>query len=385
MSLVNQMLQDLEQRRAQLPRGDSLRGLHAAPPATTPHSTLWPTLLISAALGGVAYGWWLTFAEPGLQPGFDAPPLAAHDSKPVAPGPAHTWVVATSEVSDAPGQSAPEVDAEWDKTWEPRTAQAVSVAALEETVPEDFVQLAAETPSTTTPTPSTIEPPAPKPVPPTTQTVVAQAASISTRGPSSMHKTLREPSPTEHAAQRYADALTALRSGDTLRAETQLRAALDQVPAHTQAAETLVALLLQQGRAQDAEAILATAVAAAPHAPQLLILHARVLAEAGRDREAVTLLQSPTLSNDADSQALLGALQQRLGNDTQAADAYRQALSRAPQRGAWWLGLAISLERSQQPVAALEAYRRALADATLDTQVTGYVRGRIVALDNSQG
>jgi MSHA biogenesis protein MshN len=200
-----------------------------------------------------------------------------------------------------------------------------------------------------------------------------------------MHKTLREPSPTEHAAQNYADALTALRSGDTSRAETQLRAALDLVPAHTQAAEALVALLLQQGRAQDAEAILANAVAAAPQAPQLLILHARVLAEAGRDREAVALLQSPTLSNDADSQALLGALQQRLGNDTQAAAAYRQALTRAPQRGAWWLGLAISLERSQQPVAALEAYRRALADASLDTQVTGYVRGRIVALDNSQG
>ena len=280
-----------------------------------------------------------------------------------------------------PMPSAPEVDAEWDKTWEPRTAQAVSVAALEEAVPEDYVQLAAETP----PTPSTIEPPAPKPAPPTTQTVLTQAVSNSARGTPSMHKTLREPSPTEHAAQRYADALTALRSGDTSRAETQLRAALDQVPAHTQAAETLAALLLQQGRAQDAEAILATAVAAAPQTPQLLILHARVLAEAGRDREAVALLQTPTLINDADSQALLGALQQRLGNDTQAADAYRQALTRAPQRGAWWLGLAISLERSQQPVAALEAYRRALADATLDTQVTGYVRGRIVALDDSQG
>ena len=381
MSLVNQMLQDLEQRRAQLPRGDSLRGLHAAPPASTPHSTLWPTLLISAALGGVAYGWWLTFAEPGLQPGFVAPPVAAHDSKPVASVPAQTWVVATSEVADTPGPSAPEVDAEWDKTWEPRTAQAVSVAALEEAVPEDYVQLAAETP----PTPSTIEHPAPKPVPPTTQTVVTQGASTRAHGTPSMHKTLREPSSAEHAAQDYAGALTALRSGDTAHAETQLRAALDQVPAHTQAAETLAALLLQQGRAQDAAAILANAVAAAPPAPHLLILHARVLAEAGRDSEAVAQLQSPTLSNDADSQALLGALQQRLGNDTQAAAAYRQALTRAPQRGAWWLGLAISLERSQQPVAALEAYRRALADATLDTQVTGYVRGRIVALDDSQG
>lgn len=370
MSLVNQMLKDLEQRRAELPRGDSLRGLRAAPDtagATAPQRNFWPTVLVVAALGGVAYGWWMTFAERG----FEAPSMA------IAPAAApQTWIAA----KEAPQPSTREIDAAWDKTWEPRTAEAVSVAALEE-APAEHTELVAAEPAT--PNPSTIKQPVPKPTPTTTATAVVHAEHTDIAP--SMRKTPRAPSPTEQAARDYAAALDALRAGDTARAEDQLRAALDKIPGHAQAAETLAALLLQQNRAQDAEDILAGAIAASPQTPRLLKLHARILADAGRDSEAVALLQTPALSGDAESQALLGALQQRQGNDTQAAAAYRQALTRAPQRGAWWMGLAISLERTQQPAAALEAYRRALADSALDEHVTGYVRGRIAVLDNGKG
>lgn len=372
MSLVNRMLQDLEQRRAELPRGDSLRGLRAAPPAAQPRRNLWPTVLIAAALGGVAYGWWLTFAAHGLE----APPPSA--TAPAAMP--RTWV---AEKQTAPPAAAAQTDAQldaaWDKTWEPRTADAVSVAALEETLPERTALVAAQP---ATPTPPTIEPPAPRPAPTTTATAIVRAAPAPAP---SMRKTPRAPSATEQAAQDYATALGALRVGDAARAEEHLRAALDRIPGQTQAAETLAALLLRHGRAQEAEDVLAEAIAAAPQTPNLLKLHARLLAETGRDTEAVALLQTPPLSGDAEAHALLGALQQRLGHDTQAADAYRQALTRAPQRGAWWLGLAISLERSQQPAAALEAYRRALTDSALDAHVTGYVRGRIAALADGKG
>ncbi|MBI5463263.1 MAG: tetratricopeptide repeat protein [Gammaproteobacteria bacterium] len=389
MSLVNQMLKDLEQRRAELPRGDSLRGLRAAPPSAEPQRNFWPTVLIAAALGGVGYGWWLTFAKPGLEPGLEAPPVAAANAAPTG------WV---AENANTQPPSATEIDAAWDKTWEPRTAEAVSVAALEESRVEsrpEYADVAATEPAA--PTPSTIKQPAPQPTPTTTVTTVASAERTSMGGmspatspvTSSMHKTPRALSPTEQAAQDYAQALDALRSGDTARAEERLRAALDKVPGHAQAAETLSAILLQQHRGREAEDVLAEAIAAAPQAPRLLVLHARILVESGadsdRDAEAVALLQTPTLSNDAEAQALLGALQQRRGNDAEAATAYRQALTRAPQRGTWWLGLAISLERSRQPAAALEAYRRALTDRALGDQVAGYVRGRIATLDNSPG
>ncbi|MBI5041496.1 MAG: tetratricopeptide repeat protein [Gammaproteobacteria bacterium] len=379
MSLVNQMLKDLEQRRAELPRGDSLRGLRSAPPAAESQRTFWPTLLITAALGGVGYGWWLTFAEPGMQHGLEAPPVAAV----VATEP-KGWVAENAVAQQPP---ATEIDAAWDKTWEPRTAEAVSVAALEESSaqypPMAHTTLAAEEPAT--PTPSTIKQPAPQPAPTTTATTVASTNNTGTGDTPSMRKTPRLPSPREQAAHDYAAALDALRAGDNTHAEEFLRAALEKIPGHAQAAETLAATLLQQRRNQEAEDVLAEAIAAAPQAPRLLTLHARILADSGRDAEAVALLQTPALSGDAESQALLGALQQRLGNDAQAANAYRQALTRAPQRGAWWLGLAISLERSQQPAAALEAYRRALTDAALDQHVVGYVRGRIDVLDNGKG
>ncbi len=379
MSLVNQMLQDLEQRRAQLPRGDSLRGLHASPAPAATANNLWPTVLIGAAIAGVGYGWWLTFAEPAAQVPVITAPVATFVT-PAPQQPVHS-VAATPSAQQVDAQhiDAQRVDAEWDNTWEPRLAEAVaeaaSVAALEESLAEP-VSIAAET------APSAPIKPAPRPdtKPVSTATVITRATPP--RGTPSMQKTPHAPSPVEQAKREYADALNALRHGEAARAEQHLRAALQQQPAHTQAAEALTATLLQQGRAAEAQEVLAEALTAAPNATQLLSLQARVLAEAGRDNEAVALLQSAALNHDADAQALLGALQQRLGNHTLAATAYRQALARAPQRGAWWLGLAISLEGSQDPTAALAAYRRALADTSLDANVSGYVRSRIQALDN---
>ncbi|MFN2309958.1 MAG: tetratricopeptide repeat protein, partial [Gammaproteobacteria bacterium] len=179
----------------------------------------------------------------------------------------------------------------------------------------------------------------------------------------------------------YADALGAL-GDDASAAEAALRAALAAVPGHAEAAQTLATLLLRQGRQGEAEAVLRAALAVDAQQPALRALHARLLAERGDDRAAVALLQG---TQDPEAQALLGALQQRLGDHAAAATAYRQALSAAPARGAWWLGLAISLEHDRQPAAALAAYRRALADAALADQITAYVRGRIAALDRGQG
>ncbi|HEY9198230.1 MAG TPA: hypothetical protein VIR60_02610, partial [Gammaproteobacteria bacterium] len=279
-----------------------------------------------------------------------------------------------------------DADAEWDRNWLTGVNTAVSAAALEEN--------AHEQPATSD---SNITSPAPKPSPkaktpdkPAPKPTGSASTALAATSSGSMHKTPRAADPHTVATQQYTTAVTALRGGDQPAAETALRAALDAQPAHTAATQALVALLLQQGRGGEADTVLAEALALNPRQPALIILHARLLADRGHDREAVALLQP---LDDADAQALLGALQQRLGDDAAATAAYRRALANAPRsgsmtgsnQGAWWLGLAISLERSRQPQAALEAYRRALADARLDAQVNDYVRSRIAALGSGQG
>lgn len=392
MSLVNQMLKDLEQRRAQLPPGDSLRGLHAAPNAAAP-ARRWPVALLAIALAGSGFGIWLAQSSITLLPDIaplqppqtQVPPMAAQNAKPdVAVTPvraeAGTTVIATAASADtAPAHDvnaaeyAVDPDAEWDREWLTGMNEAVSVAALEEHLAED----ASATPPPAGPPKVKTAPEKPAPKPSTAPNTALAAAATG-----SMHKTPRAEDPQTQAAQHYATAVTALRNGDTRAAENALHAAVRAAPGHGAATQALAALLLQQGRRGEAETVLADALAANPQQPALIVLRARLLAESGRDREAVELLKA---RDDAESLALLGALHQRLGDDGAAAQAYRRALANAPQQGAWWLGLAISLERAQQPRAALEAYRRALADTRLDAQVNDYVRARIAALGSDQG
>lgn len=384
MSLVNQMLKDLEQRRAQLPPGDSLRGLHAAPSAAAT-ARRWPTVLLVTALAGSGFGVWLAQSSATLLPNTsplpqaNMPPMAAQTVAPaVAAPPTAVVTAAATEVTPALDGNAAEytgdIDAEWDREWLADMNTAVSVAALEEHLAED----ASATPAPVEPPPkvkTAPDKPAPKPTAPP-NTALAEAAT------GSMHKTPRTADAQTQAGQHYESAVAALRNGDPAGAESALHDALAALPGHDASTQALTAMLMQQGRRSEAETVLADALEANPRQPALITLRARLLAESGRDREAVALLQG---RDDAESLAMLGALQQRLGNDAAAALAYRRALANAPQQGAWWLGLAISLERSQQSAAALEAYRRALADARLDAQVNSYVRARIAALSSDQG
>lgn len=387
MSLVNQMLKDLEQRRAQLPAGDSLRGLHAAP--TTPAAARrWPLLLLAVALAGGGVGVWYARSSAILPTDIVRMPVAAAPAATMDAIRVAATQTAVPETADAAPQPNTQValerhgnaaeythdiDSEWDRDWLAQVDAAVSVASLEEHGLEGSAPMASDE---APPAPSkarTPDKPAPKP---------AGSASTAVAAAGTMHKTPRAADPQAAAAQHYANAVTRLRDGDRAGAEAALRSALTVHPGNGTATQALAALLMQEGRRSEAETVLADALAHQPAQPTLLILRARLLAETGRDRDAVALLAA---LKDAEAQALLGALQQRLGNDAAAATAYQNALTSVPREGAWWLGLAISLERIRQPAAALEAYRRALADARLDAQVNGYVRSRIAALGDGRG
>lgn len=389
MSLVNQMLKDLEQRRAHLPAGDSLRGLHAAP-VPTAATRRWPLLMLTIALAGGGFGIWyarstITLPEPWVQAPLAAAPTPTADTPATAKADAAIVPTSAPAAPEAPAPIARNdqdnaaeytraVDSRWDREWLADMNEAVSVASLEEHLGNE-APLATDEPPVT-PAPSKAKnPDKPAPRPAGTATTALAAAG-------SMHKTPRSVDAPTAAARHYATAVTLLRDGDRAGAEAALRDAIEARPGDAAATQALAALLLQQGRRGEAEAVLAEALARQPAHAALAVLRARLLAEGGRDREAAALLERV---KDAEAQALLGALQQRLGNDAAAAAAYQRALTHAPREGAWWLGLAISLERSQQTAAALEAYRRALTDTRLNAQVNDYVRTRIAALGDGRG
>lgn len=364
MSLVNQMLRDLEQRRADLPRGEQMEGLRAAPTHTgAARHRRWPLLLMIAGVSGSGFGWWMSDHNVVSAP----PPMAR--AAPIAPlTEAVPETVATASATSTPAIVTP-TEVEPVLAAQESTLERAAVAALE-----------FSTPRGSEPSPAASEP-QPKPAP-----IIVRAKPVETKNSVAvMHKTPRTLSPSEQADQYYDTALRALADNDVTRAESALREALNRDAGHAKAAETLATLMLQQGQRDAASRILTTALEQSPLQSRLAMLQARLFAEVGRDTEAVGILQLAQANGDAEFQALLGALQQRLGNHSQAAIAYRQALTSAPQRGVWWLGLGISLEQDQKSAEALTAYRNALRDAALETQVSNYVRARIAALGNGQG
>ncbi len=356
MSLVNQMLKDLEQRRADPPSSDSLQGLRAAPTPEPPRRrSLWLASLAITAVVGVSIGWYshgdadiaatAMVAENSLvAPQATALPTELNTAPPTA---ASTSINATVNV-----EAATAIPAE--RAISPRPREQAPAKGINRTVSSEQPAL---------PSNDELEP-APQ-----------------------MRKTARALSTAEQAEARYAAAVSAHQQGDTRVAEQELRTALTLSPIHSAAAEHLAVLLLQQNRSAEAQDTLRNAVQHAAGQLRLSKLLARLLADGKQDIEAMTVLQNVRDAANSDSEyfALLAALQQRQQQYSDAANSYREALALDPRRGAWWMGLGISLEQMRRTDEAIAAYNSALRDRSLSDAISKYLRGRISALESGNG
>lgn len=116
-----------------------------------------------------------------------------------------------------------------------------------------------------------------------------------------------------------------------------------------------------------------------PPLPPPLLEAARTALAEGRAGEALALLEG-LATPSPEAEALTAAALQQLGRHAEAAARYRRALAREGDVGAWWAGLAISLEAEGQGAEALEAYRQAQRRGPLEAALADYVRARVSAL-----
>ena len=183
----------------------------------------------------------------------------------------------------------------------------------------------------------------------------------------------------ERAESEYRRAVGLVNQGRMSEGMEGLRAALAADASYDAARQTLVALLVEQRRLDEAVVLLQRGLDLDPTNTGFAMLAARILVDRQDVAGALTLLRkyTPPAGGNADYHAFIAALQQRLGNHKDAIEEYQMALRLSPQSGMWWVGLGISQEASGHKKEAAEAFRRARTSGNLGGDLLAYVDQRL--------
>ena len=373
MSVINKMLQDLDQRSAVGVDGpqSSVQAVKAVASARRGHEWFWRTLavLVLASLG------WLAWVAYQVQPRPLVTPLALL----AAEKPAQTAMVPVALAQAAKPEPVEAKPAPVEAKPEPVEAKPEPVAAKpQQAAPAETFKLARsiETPIAE-PKPRAQKAEAKKPA-----AQVAQAPGLAPL-PSKVVVDKRERSKgvNEVAEARFRRAVALLNQTRVSEAEEQLAAALEADPSHAPARQTYVALLLEQQRVASALRLLREAVDANPTQPTFSLGLARVYAEQREYPAALAVMdKAGPAAQGPEFQVLRAAVLQRLGRHAEAVTAYHDALQKSAQPGTTWTGFGISLEALGRHGEASQAYHRALTAGPLPAELRDYAESRIKAL-----
>lgn len=189
--------------------------------------------------------------------------------------------------------------------------------------------------------------------------------------------------PKEQAELEYQRGLAQINQGRMAEGMESIRLALTHFPAHDSARQTLVALLIEAKRFDEAAPVIEQGLALDPRQTRLALLYARVKVELGDIPGGLAVLErySEAGAQDQNFRAFRAALYQRLNRHADAVNDYTAALRLSPKSGAWWAGLGISQHALNRRAEALEAFRQAQAFGNLGPDLTAFVEQRIRQLN----
>jgi MSHA biogenesis protein MshN len=199
---------------------------------------------------------------------------------------------------------------------------------------------------------------------------------------STMDRQLKKISPQQRAQNEFNKANQAVQEGRTNDALAAYEEVLRLDPSHQVARRALVGVLLGVKRNADAEHVLQDGLKRDPHEASFAMLLARLQVE----RDAVplaleTLLKSlPYAEGQADYQSFVAALLQRQSRHDEAIAHYQIALKLVPDNGVWLMGMGISLQAQQRTGEARDAYQRALSSNKLSAQLKTFVQNKLKEL-----
>ncbi|WP_075796064.1 tetratricopeptide repeat protein [Massilia putida] len=190
----------------------------------------------------------------------------------------------------------------------------------------------------------------------------------------------RQETGAQRAEGEYRRALASLQEGrmnDTL---ASLEQALKYEPAHEAARQTLVGLLIEANRTDEAMRQLQLGLTLDARQPAMAMLLARLQIERGGNGIDTLMRTLPYAGNNAEYHAFLAAALARQQRHREAAEQYQLAVRSMPSNGVWWMGLGISLQAEKRNGEALDAFQRARASGGLSQELQSFVERSIQQL-----
>lgn len=153
------------------------------------------------------------------------------------------------------------------------------------------------------------------------------------------------------------------------------------IEAH-QSREMLGKLLLQQGNTIESLAVADMGLQIAPDYAGYKKLKARILMAAGVPKEATLILQSrgPSLASDSEYHELLAASQLASKEYDAALYSYRALVSHEPEQARWWYGQAASFDALGRGFEAAQSYERSLRLEGLSPSMRQKSQERLTAI-----
>jgi len=193
--------------------------------------------------------------------------------------------------------------------------------------------------------------------------------------PGPIEKQSRQLTAFERAENAFRLGVASLRRGRMAEAETQFREAIREDRSHLASQQALVGILIDAGRTEHAEEVLAESLRINLRQPRQAMILARLQLQRGDLDLATQTLESarPYAGTDAVYLSFLGAVLQRAERHEEAVGQYRSALAFMPRNAIWLMGLGISLRALGSDGEALRAFDEAASIGTLAPGLQTYV------------
>ena len=379
MSMINQMLKDLDKRNASAGGGPPLTS--GVLLSSGRRSSVGPLILVALVIVVAVAGFmvWNKSRKPAGQPPLApvaaaAPAPVVAPSAPVVPPVANAVVVPSSAPAPVPA---------------PAPAAAPTVAAAVVATPVEPAKPVTKPEPMTQPAKAAAKPVVIAEQTKTTKAEPAMLARVEKAEPkpvTAKEVSFKVVSPKQRSDNLYRQAVTLMQESHSAEAQDALRQSLAANSLNHSSRQLLAGLLVETGRNMEAAAVLREGLALVPGHSGYSMALARLQITSGSKDDALATLERGLVSagDDADYHAFYAALLQRVNRHEEATKPYITALRSDPSMPKWLIGVGVSLQAQSNTTDAAEAFQRALDTGELSAEVAQFATQQLKLIKSAR-